>query len=136
MRARPLAVIGCALALLIGAAPASAANFTAKLTAPNHSPKGGAKDWKITVSAKSLSGKPLRAQATYKFVYNGTVVSTQNPWPGHPTPGKKPFFFTGSYKDTILWPKRANNIALTFRVVVSVKGKGSINLDWKVRVHG
>ena len=83
MRARLLAVLVGIAALAIPAAPASAADFSARLKAPNHSPKGGAKNWHIAVSARTRSGHPLRATAVYKFLYNGQVVSTQNPWPGH-----------------------------------------------------
>jgi nucleoside-diphosphate-sugar epimerase len=134
MRARALAAIGCVAALLLTAGPASAAAFKATLKAPNHSPRAGAKDWRITVTATSSSGRPVRAQAVYKFLYNGQVVSTQNPWPGHSTGGRSPFHFTGRYSDDILWPARSGGYPLTLRVVVSVAGKGSINLDWKVRV--
>jgi hypothetical protein len=122
-------------ALLIPAGSASAAAFKASLKAPNHSPKGGAKSWHITVSATSNSGKPLKATAVYEFLYNGQKVSTQYPNPGHPKGGTHPYSFKGSYKDTILWPARAAGYQLTFRVVVSVRGKGHQNLDWKVRVH-
>jgi hypothetical protein len=135
MRSRLLAVIGCVAAVLIGAAPATAASFDARLRAPDHAPRAGGKDWRISVSATSTSGKALRARAVYKFLYNDQVVSTQNPWPGHSTGGKRPFYFTGRYRDTILWPARAAGYPLTFRVVVSVAGKGSVNLDWAVRVR-
>ncbi|WP_259311625.1 hypothetical protein [Capillimicrobium parvum] len=135
MRARLLAVLVGIAALAIPAAPASAAGFSAQLKAPNHSPKGGAKSWRITVSARTRSGQPLRATAVYKFLYNGQVVSTQNPWPGHSKGGPRPWSFRGSYRDTILWPARAAGYPITFRVVVSSPGRGSVNLDWKVRVR-
>jgi len=136
MRARLLAILGSIVLLLAaGAVPASAASFVARLKAPNHSPKGGTKSWRITVSAHTRSGRPLRATAVYKFLYNGQVVSTQNPWPGHSRGGPRPWTFRGRYRDTILWPARAAGYPLTFRVVVSVKGRGSVNLDWKVRVR-
>jgi hypothetical protein len=135
-RSRILAVLAASAAgLLLAAGSASAAAFKATLHAPNHSPKAAGKNWKITVTAKSNSGKPLRATARYEFYFNGQRVSTQYPNPGHSKGGTKPYRFRGSYKDTILWPPQAVGHALTFRVVVSVAGKGSVKLDWKVRVH-
>lgn len=130
-----LVLASAATAVLIGATPASAAAFKATLDAPNHTPKGGAKNWKITVTAKSNAGKALRAAATYEFLFNGQKVSTQYPNPGHTEGGTRPYRFTGRYSDTILWPKRAAGYPLTLRVVVSVAGKGHVNLDWKVRVQ-
>jgi hypothetical protein len=130
-----LILVAGAAALLLPAGSASAAAFKATLDAPNHSPKGGGKDWDITVTAKSNSGKPLRATARYEFYFNGQRVSTQYPNPGHSKGGTKPYRFRGSYQDTILWPPQAVGHPLTFRVVVSVAGKGSVKLDWKVRVH-
>lgn len=135
MRARSLVIIGCAAALLLPAAPASAAALHATLKAPNHHPKAGTTSWRITVTATSPDGAPLRARAVYEFLYAGQVVSTQNPWPGHATGGRQPFHFRGRYRDTILWPARAVGYPLTFRVVVSVPGRGSVNLDWAVRVR-
>lgn len=134
-RARSLAILGCAAAVLIPAAPASAASFVARLRAPDHRPKAGARDWAITVTAKSRSGRALRAVAVYQFLYNGQKVSTQYPNPGHPRGGRRPYRFTGRYRDTILWPPRAVGYPLTFRVVVSVPGQGRVNLDWAVRVR-
>ncbi len=130
-----LALAATAVALLVPATAASAASFKATLKAPNHSPKGGGKHWKIKVTAKSNSGKPLKATAVYEFYFNGTKVSTQYPNPGHSKGGSHPYHFKGRYKDTILWPPEAVGHPLTFRVVVSVRGKGHRNLDWKVRVH-
>jgi len=135
-RPRTLIVLAAGLAaLLCAAASASGAAFRATLDAPNHSPKAGGKNWKITVTARSNAGKPLRATARYEFFFNGQRVSTQYPNPGHTKGGTKPYAFRGRYRDTILWPPQAVGHPLTFRVVVSVPGKGSVNLDWKVKVH-
>ncbi|HWV87919.1 MAG TPA: hypothetical protein VNZ62_20890 [Capillimicrobium sp.] len=132
----PIATIVVAAGLAAAtAAPVSAAPFVAKLRAPNHTPKAGGKDWRITVSVRSPSGRPLRATATYQFLYNGQVVASRHPNPGHARSGKRPYAFRGSYRDTILWPKRAAGYTLTFRVVVAVRGQGRENLDWRVRVR-
>ena len=138
-------VIAAAItALLVPAAGAQAAPFAATLKARTHSPKAG-KLWPITVTARSSSGKALRATATYQFVFNGSVVATRYPSPKAPanskcskegTCRKEPYPFTGRLHDpTFQWPARAVGIDLTFRVVVAVKGKGHVNLDYKVRVH-
>jgi hypothetical protein len=131
----PAALLGCVAALALAATPATAAPFDVRLQAPNHHPKGGAKDWRITVTARTASGKPLRATAVYHFLYGGRVVSTQYPNPGRARGGSRPYAFHGRYSDTILWPKRAAGYRLTFRVAVTVRGKGTVNRDWWVRVR-
>jgi hypothetical protein len=134
MRTRVIAVVLTAFA--VAAAPAGAATFRATLHAPNHTPKAGTKTWIIRVTATTPSGKPLRATAVYQFFFRGRKVSTQYPNPFKPTgSGHHPWAFTGSYRDQILWPKRAVGFPLTFRVVVKVAGRGTKNLDWKVTVH-
>ena len=134
MRQRSLLVLVCCAALGVPTGSAPAAQFVARLHAPNHAPKAGTKHWRITVTAHSRSGRALHATAVYRFLFKHRVVSTQYPNPGHPKGGKHPYAFTGRYRDTILWPARAVGIPLIFRVVVRVRGKGSVNLDWKVRV--
>jgi hypothetical protein len=121
--------------LLAGAAPAAAAPFRATLRAPDHTPHAGAKDWKITVTARSNAGAPLQATASYAFLLAGKVVSRQYPNPGSTKAGSKPYAFRGSFSDAILWPSAAAHAKLTFRVVVTVAGKGTVNLDWPVVVQ-
>jgi len=144
VRARLIVVLLAALASLILAAPAPAAPFVATLKAPTHHPKAG-NIWAITVTARTASGKALRATATYQFVFNGSVVATRWPSP-HADPTSKcskdgtcrktPYPFRGSFRDgTFTWPARSAGVALTFRVVVVVKGKGKVNLDYAVRVR-
>jgi hypothetical protein len=122
-----------AIALLAPAAPAEAAGFVARLSTPGAHPRAN-HPWTITVTARSPSGKPLRATAFYRFMFQGQVVSTQFPSPHGPN-RHTPWPFTGSYRDPILWPSRSVGVPLTFRVVVRVKGKGTVNLDKRVRVR-
>jgi hypothetical protein len=144
---RPLAAaLLTALALLGLAAPASAAAtpFVATLKATTHSPKANAA-WPITVTVRSHSGKSLRATATYQFVYNGQVVATRYPSPKADLHSKcnqegtcrhSAYPFTGRLRDpTVTWPARSAGIALKFRVVIKVKGLGTRNLDYSVRVR-
>ena len=47
-----------------------------------------------------------------------------------------PWPFRGTLRDgTFTWPARARGIPLTFRVVVAVRGRGRVNLDYAVRVR-
>jgi hypothetical protein len=144
---RTLAVVLLAVAApLAFAGPASPAStpFVATLKATTHSPKAG-KAWPITVTVRSNSGRSLRATATYQFVYNGQVVATRYPSPKADLHSKcnqegtcrhSPYPFTGRLHDpTVTWPARSAGIALKFRVVVKVKGLGTRNLDYSVRVR-
>lgn len=134
-----------AVALLAPAAPAAAAPCpVAHLSAPTHHPTAG-KRWPITVTCRTRSGKGIRATATYQFVYNGQVVATRYPSPNADPNSKcskagtcrhSPYPFKGRMHDgTFTWPRRAVGIPLTLRVVVRVKDKGSVNLDYAVKVH-
>jgi hypothetical protein len=137
MRLRHAISLLVALVLAADPAAAGAAGFVARLTAPNHHPTAG-KLWNISVSARTASGKPLRATAFYQYYYNGQKVATRNPSPSNPRDeagGPRPYAFKGSYRDGILWPKRSVGIPLTFRVVVKVKGLGTRTVDWKVVVR-
>ena len=145
MRPPLAAALLTALALLGLAGPAAAATpFVATLKATTHSPKANAA-WPITVTVRSHAGRSLRATATYQFVYNGQVVATRYPSPKADLHSKcnkegtcrhSAYPFTGRLRDpTVTWPARSAGIALKFRVVVKVKGLGSRNLDYSVRVR-
>jgi hypothetical protein len=145
MRRLLAAAVVTALALLALTGPASAASppFVATLKAPTHHPKANAL-WRITVTARSRSGKALRATADYQFLLDGQVVARPHPSPnadprsacakaGNCRHG--PWPFRGRYRDTLIFPARSAGIDLTFRVVVKVKGMGTRNLDYSVRVR-
>jgi hypothetical protein len=129
---------------LVLAAPAPAASFDATLHAATHQPKAG-KLWPITVTVRTPAGKALRATAIYQFVFNGQVVATRYPSPNADpksacskagTCRHTPYPFRGRLRDpSVTWPARSVGVALTFRVVVKVKGMGSRNLDYTVRVR-
>ena len=131
-------------AMLVPAASAQAAPFVAKLTAPTHSPKANT-FWPITVTARTSSGRALRATAVYQFLFQGQVRATSYPSPkANPksacsktgTCRHSPYPFRGRFRDpTVTWPARSAGIPLTFRVVVTVKGMGRVNLDYSVRVR-
>ena len=134
LRRRILLSLIAALAVALLAAPAvEAASFNASLKAPGHHPKAG-KKWPIKVTARGKRGNPIRAKAYYKFIYNGQVVAVRYPSPHRPT-RDKPWPFKGSFRDPIIWPKRAIGIKLTFQVVVKAKHRGKEKLNYKVRVR-
>jgi hypothetical protein len=144
-RACPALLAAVTVALLAPAAPAAADPCpVAHMSAPTHHPKAGAL-WPITVTCRTRSGKGIRATATYQFVYNGQVVATRYPSPkANPksacskagTCRHSPYPFTGRFRDgTFSWPRRAVGIPLKLRVVIRVRGKGSMNLDYAVKVR-
>ena len=145
MRRPFAAALLTALALLALAGHATAATpFVATLKATTHNPKADAA-WPITVTVRSHSGKSLRATAIYQFVYNGQVVATRYPSPKADLHSKcnkegtcrhSAYPFTWRLRDpTVTWPARSAGIALKFRVVIKVKGLGTRNLDYSVRVR-
>jgi hypothetical protein len=136
MRSRIVVVIlagALAGALLAPASPAVAGgNFILKLKAPGHHPKAG-KKWHIKVKIRSRGGRIIRGIALYKFLYNGSVVSTQYPAPRGGT-RHKPLKFKGGYQDDIDWPAAAVGYRLVFRVVVRSPGRGKRSKDYWVKV--
>jgi hypothetical protein len=136
MKRSCITALAAAVALAVPAST-GAASFVATFKAPNHHPKAG-KLWYISVTARTQSGKPVRAVAWYEYYYQGQKVATRNPSPNDPrdmSGGPRPWAFKGSYRDGILWPQRSVGIPLKFRVVVKAKGLGTRNLDWKVVVR-
>jgi hypothetical protein len=132
-RAASLAILVCVLAL--AAAPAglasnahSSARWTARLTAPTHTPKAR-KPWRVKIVARS-GGRRLRGTVQYHFVYQGQVVSTQGCHPNKPDPCS----FNGVYRDLIRWPVRSVGIRLTFQATVRTK-LGTKNLNYWVKVR-
>jgi len=130
---RAYAISLCAAAVLLIAAPAQAGAWNLTLKAPGHHPTAG-EPWPIKVGAHTRSGKPLRATAIYKFLFNGVVVGTSSPYGRRST---KPYPFKGSFRDTLRWPKKAVGYRLTFRVVVKARhvNHRRKHVDYWVRVR-
>ena len=97
--------------------------FVAHLKAPTHHPKAE-KPWRITITARSHSGKKLSGRVQYEFLHGGQVVSRQSNYT----------FKNGVFHDTLTWPKRSIGIKLTFRAVVTTK-PGVVRLSYDVRVR-
>ncbi len=117
-RLASLLAVGFALALMIPAS-ASAAAFTAHLSAPNHTPIMN-KKWPITVTATRGSTK-LSGTVSYQFVSYGTVEANK--------PGGS--FTKGVFHDTLVFPAEAVGHPLTLRVVVKTK-YGTVDINWAV----
>lgn len=132
---RTAIAVAVAAAALAAAPAADAASWVMRLHTPPTQPRVN-KGWKITVSAHTRSGRPLRARAYYKFLYQGQVVSTQYPSPGKPAgTADRPYRFRGSYSDRLLFPPQSRGIRLTLRVIVTVAGRGTQHRDKRVRVR-
>ncbi|MGZ4268269.1 MAG: hypothetical protein ACXVFN_02010 [Solirubrobacteraceae bacterium] len=112
-----------ALALVVAVPATSAAALDARLYAPTHHPRAD-RPWRIRITARSsVSGRPVRADVRYVYLYQGQVVGRRS----H-------YYFRGTFRDTIIWPRRSIGIALTFRAVVTSR-VGRRNLDYAVRVR-
>ncbi|QEC46744.1 hypothetical protein FSW04_03515 [Baekduia soli] len=131
----PILGLAALAATLAVAAPAQAAPFVGRVSTPKAQPRAD-HGWVITVTARTASGRNLRATAFYQFLFDGQVVSTQYPSPGKRAgTAHRPYGFTGRYRDTLLFPARAAGIPLTLRVVIRVAGKGTVKVDRKIRVR-
>jgi hypothetical protein len=81
--------------------------------------------WPLRVTA-TLNGKPAHATATYEFLFNGLVVSTQYPR------NNKHFSFTGSFTDKLgPFGSSSEDQPLTLRVVIA-DGGHTVDLDWAI----
>lgn len=92
------------------------------LAAPGHRPAVG-EPWPIAIVARWPSGRPLRAEVRYEYLFGGAVVARRS----H-------YRFRGTFHDVIRWPARAAGIPLTFRAIVTTP-LGSRNLDYDVKVR-
>lgn len=114
-----MAAVALGLAIPVAA---SAAAFTAHLTAPNHQPIAN-KRWPITVTVTRGRAK-LSGSVRYEFAFNGQVVSHQ---PGHKFTG-------GVYRDKLLFPKKAVGYTLSLRVIVTTS-YGTVDLPWWIKAR-
>ncbi len=98
------------------------ARFVARLYAPTHHPRANHR-WRIRITARTRGGRALHAEVRYQFLFHGQVVSRQS----H-------YRFRGTFRDTIVWPRKSIGYPLTFRAVVTTR-LGRRNLDYAVRVR-
>ena len=120
-RSAPLVIAGLVLALAVPAV-ASAAAFSAQLTAPNHTPTAN-KKWPITVTVTRGRTK-LSGSVRYQFLFHGQVEASR---PGHA-------FSRGVYHDTLLFPGEEIGHVLSLRVIVTTK-YGTVELPWWIKTR-
>ncbi len=120
---RTVLLLTAVMAALAFPTSALAGGFTAHLYVPNktHAPKVG--NWRIKVTANRGSQK-LSGTVSYRFLFQGTVVSTQ---PGGP-------FRNGVFYNTLTWPKRSVGHTITLQVVVKTR-YGTDYLNWWIKVR-
>ncbi len=116
-----LVLIGLTFALAVPAS-ASAAAFSIRLHAPNHSPTAGRR-WPITLDVRRGRAK-LSGRVRYQFLFDGQLVAQR---PGYP-------FKHGVYRDRLLFPSSAVGHPLILRIVVSTR-YGTIDVDWAVKAR-
>lgn len=117
-----LFVLPAAVALVLPAAAPARAPFDARLTTTSHSPKINA-PWRITVTARTFSGKPLSGTVRYEVLLNGSVVGKR--------PGGR--LTRGRFIDTQRWPKAAKGMSFVFRAVVTTK-LGTVRVPYRVTI--
>jgi hypothetical protein len=108
-----------------GACSAKAGPLRAAIIPSTHTPKVNA-SWPLKVTA-TAHGKPARASAIYRFLFDGVVVSTQYPR------FNKHFSFTGQFSDTLVFPPDSAGQPLTLEVLVS-SGADTVALGWSIDV--
>jgi hypothetical protein len=116
-----LVIAGLVLALAVPAA-ASAAAFSAKLTAPNHTPTAN-KRWPITVTVTRGRTK-LSGSVRYQFLFEGQLEASR---PGHAFTG-------GVFHDSLLFPGEAIGHVLSLHVIVKTK-YGTVELPWWIKTR-
>jgi hypothetical protein len=126
MRTR-IAVFACVALLALPAVAAAitrTGQFTAGFASTTHNPTVSAK-WPFVVSAKSLSGKPLKASVHLQTFLNGKRVDIVG-WRQ----------FTGTYKGFKRWPASTRGQTYVFQALVIATGannrKATIKLNYPV----
>jgi len=117
----------CVLVLAVPAVAAAierTGEFKAGFAATTHNPTVNAK-WPFVVSAKSLSGKPLKASVHLQVFLNGKRVDIVG-WRQ----------FTGTYKSFKRWPASTRGQTYVFQALVIATGannhKAQIKLNYPV----
>ena len=113
----------------LAAKPPPAPSFRVALTAPTHTPAAGKAKWWYVVRA-TVAGRPLHGRLTVEIVdplgtpHVAEVGTTSRKLRNYP--------FVGRYRDFAQWPAASRGYRLTFRVVVTGRGR-SRTLDYWIR---
>jgi hypothetical protein len=107
---------------------APAVKWSAKLTAPGHTPKAR-KRWPVKIVVKTAGGKPISGTVQYNFLFGGQVVQVRSCLDHGNTPCK----FRGTYRDVLHFPARSIGYNLTLRFIVKTRF-GTKNIDYAIKV--
>ena len=112
---------------VLGLVVALSVPFKATLHAPTHTPKVKT-PWVITIRAADLSGRPIRARLTMRFLFGGVPVGKVD--------NGRVYTFVGSWREKkgqeIKFPASARGQRLTFQALVTARGH-TIKLNYWVK---
>jgi hypothetical protein len=119
------ALASIAVLALVGASTSAAASITVKLTTSSAKPVVG-QPWRYTVTVRSASGAPLRAQMKLQLLLGTTVVGC---WKGGAmvqcfgANAGEWIGFKGKRSGVLRFPAQSLGVTLTFRATVRVQGQ-------------
>src|SRR5919199_1202220 len=107
-------------------AAALALAFKATLIAPTHRPRVN-RPWPVTIHARDLQGRPIRARLTMKFLYGGIPVGKVD--------NGRVYTFVGTWREPkgeeIQFPPSARGQRLTFQALVTSRRR-TVKLNYWV----
>jgi hypothetical protein len=110
-------------------AAALALAFKATLIAPTHRPRVST-PWPITIHARDLRGRPIRARLTMRFLISGVPVGKVD--------NGRVYTFVGTWREKkgqeIKFPSAARGQYLTFEALVTAR-RHTIKIDYWVQAR-
>ena len=107
-------------------AAALALAFKATLIAPTHRPRAN-RPWPITIHARDLNGRPVRARLTMRFLFGGVPVGKVD--------NGRVYTFVGTWREPkgqeIKFPSASRGQRLTFQALVIAR-RQTIKLNYWV----
>ena len=101
--------------------------FKATLHAPTHTPRV-TKPWPITIHARDLRGRLIRARLTMRFLFSGVPVGKVD--------NGRVYTFTGTWRERkgeeITFPTTSRGHRLTFQALVTARGR-TVKLNYWVQ---
>jgi hypothetical protein len=108
-------------------AAALALAFKATLMAPTHRPRVN-RAWPITIHARDLQGRRIRARLTMRFLFSGVPVGKVD--------NGRVYTFVGSWREPkgqeIKFPATSRGQRLTFQALVTARGR-TVRLNYWVQ---
>jgi hypothetical protein len=101
--------------------------FKATLVAPTHRPRVN-RPWPITIHARDLQGRSVRARLTMRFLFSGIPVGKVD--------NGRVYTFTGTWREPkgqeIEFPATSRGQRLTFQALVTARGR-TVKLNYWVQ---